>query len=66
MNGPSDALERLAHELLFAVDEMQTQRRDLAERIERIGVVVKSIDGLLPSTKAAVMRAVGKTDANHR
>lgn len=60
MNGPNDELERLAHELLFAVDEMQMQRRDLTERIERIGVVVKSIDELLPSTKAAVMRAVGK------
>lgn len=43
--------ERLAHELLFVMEEMRAQQNALNARMERIATVIRGMrESLLPST----------------
>jgi hypothetical protein len=53
--------ERLAHELLFAAEELSEMRRLISKRLERIALVVRDMDGLLPSTVDSILRITSST-----
>lgn len=59
--GTLNDLESLAYELIFAMEDMQRQRVYLRDRIERIGIVMKAMERLLPSTREMATR-VSKGD----